>query len=228
MANQSLASVPPNVDQPLVLRRFLLRLVEQLDVLLGNRGNAASTSYVSQAELSAATGGTANSVVDLAEQISELSTSLTTLSATLTELIDSTDLILDRSLELAWTKGFSVSFIGRSTNGSLTMTNSYNIATGERVAAGVYEFTLTQTTILSTTILDVVQPAVDHLFSVTATSELFKTEYTTAGLAAGTFRVLVYEVTAVATKPTLTAYDPITAGDVVRCSGLANLPGALP
>lgn len=39
MANQTLAVVPPDVAEPIVLRRFLSRLVEQLDVLVGNRAS---------------------------------------------------------------------------------------------------------------------------------------------------------------------------------------------
>jgi len=50
MANQSLVSVPPNVGEPVVLQRFLSRLVEQLDIVLGNRAGPAE-SYVSQEEL---------------------------------------------------------------------------------------------------------------------------------------------------------------------------------
>ena len=50
MVNQSLVSVPPNVDDPLVLQRFLSRLVEQLDIVLGNRAGPTN-QYVSQEEL---------------------------------------------------------------------------------------------------------------------------------------------------------------------------------
>jgi len=50
MANQSLVSVPPNVGEPVVLQRFLSRLVEQLDIVLGNRAGPTE-SYVSQNEL---------------------------------------------------------------------------------------------------------------------------------------------------------------------------------
>ena len=50
MANQSIISVPPNVEDPTVLRRFLSRLVEQLDVVVGNRAGP-NDQYVSQEEL---------------------------------------------------------------------------------------------------------------------------------------------------------------------------------
>lgn len=54
MANQSLISLPPNVEEPVVLQRFLSRLVEQLDIVLGNRAGP-SDQYVSQEELLAQT-----------------------------------------------------------------------------------------------------------------------------------------------------------------------------
>ena len=50
MANQSLVSVPPNVTEPVVLQRFLSRLVEQLDIVLGNRAGPTD-EYVSQEQL---------------------------------------------------------------------------------------------------------------------------------------------------------------------------------
>lgn len=50
MANQSLISVPPNVEDSLVLQRFLSRLVEQLDIVLGNRAGPAA-QYVNQEDL---------------------------------------------------------------------------------------------------------------------------------------------------------------------------------
>lgn len=54
MANQSLISVPPNVDEPVVLQRFLARLVEQLDIVLGNRAGPAA-QYVEQQQFTEAT-----------------------------------------------------------------------------------------------------------------------------------------------------------------------------
>ena len=50
MANQSIISVPPNVEEPVVLQRFLSRLVEQLDVVLGNRAGP-SNQYIDQEQL---------------------------------------------------------------------------------------------------------------------------------------------------------------------------------
>ena len=45
MADDSFIAVPPNVStDPVALRRFLLRLIEQLDVAFGNRGSSAFAS----------------------------------------------------------------------------------------------------------------------------------------------------------------------------------------
>jgi len=50
MPNESIISVPPNVTDPVVLRRFLLRLVEQLDIVIGNR-TGEENKYVKQQSL---------------------------------------------------------------------------------------------------------------------------------------------------------------------------------
>ena len=50
MANQSLVSIPPDLEDPIVLRRFLARLVEQLDIVLGNRAGP-SQQYIDQSQL---------------------------------------------------------------------------------------------------------------------------------------------------------------------------------
>ena len=50
MANQSLVAIPPNVEEPIVLKRFLSRLVEQLDIVLGNRAGPQN-KYADQQQL---------------------------------------------------------------------------------------------------------------------------------------------------------------------------------
>lgn len=50
MPNQSIISVPFNVQEPIVLTRFLTRLVEQLDIVLGKR-SGENTQYVDQSQL---------------------------------------------------------------------------------------------------------------------------------------------------------------------------------
>jgi hypothetical protein len=79
MANQTLISVPPNVEEPVVLRRFLSRLLEQLDVVLGNRGAETNEQYVSQQDLLA-------SAATLTESLEVASTTLANLIDTLGDL----------------------------------------------------------------------------------------------------------------------------------------------
>ena len=87
MANQSLVSIPPDLEDPTVLRRFLARLVEQLDIVVGNKAGPQQ-QYVDN------------------EQLIKTSNSLTkALSAAISELenaISSTDkLIKEESSALA-------------------------------------------------------------------------------------------------------------------------------
>ena len=41
MANETIAQVPTDVTDPVILKRFLSRLVERLDITLGFRGDDA-------------------------------------------------------------------------------------------------------------------------------------------------------------------------------------------
>ena len=50
MPNQSLVSIPPDLEDPTVLRRFLARLVEQLDIVLGNKAGPQQ-KYVDNQQL---------------------------------------------------------------------------------------------------------------------------------------------------------------------------------
>ena len=48
MANKTITQVPIDIENPIVLKRFLSKLVEQLDIILGNRG---TSSYLTGADL---------------------------------------------------------------------------------------------------------------------------------------------------------------------------------
>jgi len=50
MANQSIISLPPDIEDPVVLKRFLARLVEQLDIVFGNKAGP-QRQYVDQDQL---------------------------------------------------------------------------------------------------------------------------------------------------------------------------------
>ena len=53
MDNQSIVAIPPDLEDPIVLRRFLARLVEQIDVVLGNKSDP-SKDRVDQEQLAKA------------------------------------------------------------------------------------------------------------------------------------------------------------------------------
>ena len=72
MANESLISVPPDLEDPIVLRRFLARLVEQLDIVLGNRAGPTK-QYADQKELAEVSKELTNA---LALAVTELETAL--------------------------------------------------------------------------------------------------------------------------------------------------------
>jgi len=48
MANESLIQIPPNVAEPIVLQRVLLRVVEQIDLITGARGADGLQSQVNE------------------------------------------------------------------------------------------------------------------------------------------------------------------------------------
>ena len=43
MGNSSFIAIPPNIDDPIVLRRILDKIVEVMDLAFGNRGNSKFT-----------------------------------------------------------------------------------------------------------------------------------------------------------------------------------------
>jgi len=86
--NESLVAIPPDVAEPEVLRRFLLRLVEELDSVLGFRGN---DSLVRQSDLSQTSEGLDSARVTL----SSLSEDLTTLSDLVREITEESEVGAD-------------------------------------------------------------------------------------------------------------------------------------
>jgi len=86
--NESLVAIPPDVAEPEVLRRFLLRLVEELDSVLGFRGN---DSLVRQSDLSQTSEGLDSARVTL----SSLSEELTTLSDLVREITEESEVGAD-------------------------------------------------------------------------------------------------------------------------------------
>ena len=88
MANESLISVPPDLEDPIVLRRFLARLVEQLDIILGNRAGPTK-QYTDQEELARVSKELTNA---LALAVTKLETALTLVN----ELTEEASALSDR------------------------------------------------------------------------------------------------------------------------------------
>lgn len=64
MSNQSIISIPPNVEDPMVLRRVLSRMTEVIDSIAGARGSA-QLNFVGRDEFSTAIDSLEQSLVVL-------------------------------------------------------------------------------------------------------------------------------------------------------------------
>ena len=218
MTNQSFVSLQPDIEDPEVLRRTLSLIIEKVDIILGNRGNAG---YISTADIDLDNEETDAAIAEIIRvnnaqtvQIQQLQSDIFVLKS-------------QSAIEATWVKGWFVDFIGRASNGAITMAQDLNISSGQRVAVGTYEFTLAQTTIDGVDILTEVSPAISHTIANLVTSELFSVEYTTVGAAADSFRVLVNELVITAGVITKNLIDPITAGDTIVVAGLMDASGAI-
>lgn len=240
MANESLIQVPSNVEEPLVLQRFLLRLVEELDILLGKRGASTDNQYVAQKELIAA--GTA-----LAEVIATAEGNLAEATALLEQVLENVSLSLqgdidaineeqavqntniDKLTNFSWFRPFTLTFQGRNTNGAATLNLEYNIASGNRTAVGVYEFALTNTARSGVDLLQYTQQLSSFIIADSATSEAYYIKVAVTDVVLGTFTVSVFAVELGAgSKLKYTPYDPLST-DRVSIVGMYTPPGlALP
>ena len=54
MANRTFMEVPPSIEDPDVLRKFLLLLLQNLDKAFGNRGNTGFTTAAQATGISSA------------------------------------------------------------------------------------------------------------------------------------------------------------------------------
>lgn len=233
MANESFIAVPANVEDPVILRRFLLRLVEQVDIAFGNRGGE-DTSYVEQRaliesadSLSAAITLAQNTLDDaikaledtLGNDTQEILQQLESLSNDLENLTDRV-LLVENSKA---TKGFMVDFTVDALNTVITGTE-YNTQNGTRVGAGHYRFDLVRATYNSVNVKDNTVVTVSLQAAVSTNSEAYVVEYVPTATA-GKFDVLVYELVLSGTKIVRQAYD-IQPGDTISLAGIFNAPGS--
>lgn len=95
--NESIAAVPVDIRDPDTLKRFLDRLVERLDIVLGYRG---SNSYVSTADVDELTKNIAETVESLLSDLSGLQLRIDELAAELAAQLEQLEAILARLDEL--------------------------------------------------------------------------------------------------------------------------------
>jgi len=229
MSKQSLSAVPPDVAKPEVLKRFLSRLIEELDIALGFRGTGKD-KYVSQQELNSA----AEALSSLVTGLSEVSRRFQQLRKDLEQLSADSDAFLARLAQVeaaaeaayvfastqTWLKMYFIDFIGRNTDGAVTISSSYNVASANRVGAGRYDITFTANSFLSTAIQNS-KTIVELLVAPTATSSVFTVETKWNAL---TLELYVWQHTISGANLVRTAYDPVTSNDRISLVGLMPRP----
>ena len=226
MSKQSLSAVPPDVAKPEVLKRFLSRLIEELDIVLGFRGTGKD-KYVSQQELNSAAETLSSLVKGLSEATSrfqQLRKDLDKLSIEATTLLSRINSVETYAQSVGlfaetqtWLKMFEFDFKGAAVNGAVTPTRQFNVATLTRVGAGRYDVAFTANSFLGTTITANTKVAVEFRIEPAATTSVFSVEYVWN---TNVLELYIWQHAISGTNLIRSAYDPIGATDSVRVSGL--------
>lgn len=233
MANESLISVPPNVEDPRVLQRFLTRLVEQLDIILGRRVGV-STEYVDQAQLQKRVNELLQFIDDatvlIEQNIEELDNLLSDAAQKLKQDLQQLEsglaaltLLVDSLESYAHVKGAILEFTVDGSN-NIVFGETYNVASGVRVGVGLYEFVLSQSTFFGADVVTKSIPTIAEVIAPNINSQAYRVTF--IRVSASTFRLQVQEL--VYTTLTLiqaNAYD-IVPGDKIFMSLLFNRPSA--
>jgi len=232
MSNESIIQVPPNVEEPIVLQRFLLRLVEELDIVLGKRAAGTNDQYVAQKQLLDSAAVLETAIADAQERLAEATSLLEqNIDNTQEDLSDEIDAIKDVNAtqaalltiinNFAWYRPFTVAFPGRNTNGVVIPSLEYNIASVTRSAVGVYDIVLIDAQDSDgDDLLDRTQHSVSYDIADSAASQHYTVNYSLTSAAAGTFTLSVFSVEQGAgNKLVYVAYDPLNT-DVVNVMGM--------
>lgn len=232
MSKQSLSAVPPDVAKPEVLKRFLSRLVEELDIVLGFRGTGKD-KYVSQQELNSA----AETLSSLSAGLSDATRHFQQLRKDLSTLILEASTLLDKIAAVenyaqsvglfaetqTWLKMFELDFKGTAVNGVIAPTRQFNVATLTRVGAGRYDVAFISNSFLGTTITDNTKVVVEFRIEPAATTSVFSVEYVWN---ANVLELYIWQHEISGTNLVRSAYDPTGAADSIRVSGLIARPSA--
>ena len=136
MANQSFINIPPNIEDPTVLRRVLTRLSEQVDTLFGARSGAEST-YIDEKTLTELT-DSLNESIEEAKVILKQAAEVT--EASVQQSIEALENQVKSLQSSKVAKGLAVSFTVDG-SGDPDVQFSSNIGTMANTATGVYTLT---------------------------------------------------------------------------------------
>jgi len=234
MSNESLIAIPPDVTDPILLRRTLSHIVEQLDVVLGNRASGANT-YVDQAQLvtsaeeiasllQSATDALQSALDDL-EEVSE---------GGLAELEDRVEVLentagllqgqIDNIKNAMVIKGAMLSFTVDGL-GDPVINLNYNIDTVVHTSTGVYTVNIDELDFEGYDVLENSVATIAWVIAPDTLSEVFTVTVTLTATPGEFVLTIKEQIVGAGSKLEWVLYD-LAVDDIVEASLLMTLPGA--
>lgn len=231
MANQSFIAVPPNLEDAVVLRRFLSKLVEQVDVIAGNRADAAyveetsllTAANVLKTQLETATEGL-TAALEALELLDETTVEdiLQQIQAEREKNVDQDDR-LDNLQQLAAIKGCVYKFTVDALGDQVPLVN-FNVVSNSHPAIGEYEIELDTKTFEGVDVVTNSVASSSYRIAASVNTSLFRVRVVPQ-VATGFLRILVDEVAATGANLGYTPYN-LAINDVVEVTLILTLPGA--
>lgn len=230
MGNQSFIAVPPNLEDATVLRRFLSKLVERVDIIAGNR---ASSAYAEESDLLKAADLLKT---QLEEATSELSAALESIEllddSTIEDILlqiqaentknSEQDTRLDNLQQLVPIKGCAYKFTVDGLGDQNPLVN-FNVSADSHPAVGVYEIELATKTFEGVSVIPNSTASVSYRIAPSANTSLFRVRVVPQ-VTLGFLRILVDEVTATGANLGYTPYN-IAVNDVIDVTLIMTIPG---
>lgn len=189
-----------------------------------NTGNISANT----AAIAVNSGDIAQNTSDISDNSTDIATNTGNIATNTSNIATNTSDISDLNTNIfEWfpVKACAFSIDGDGANDP-TINHSYNVTSIVRTGTGVYDVTLTQSTVNGTDIADRATYAIAWKIADSGNTELFRVEVDS--FAGSTLTINVYEVTANVADLEYTAYDFI-AGDNITLTVLMNAgTGALP
>ena len=230
MANQSVIAVPQTVEDPRILKRFLSRLVEEVDILLGYRADTTG-ALISQAdlirqatELEDALKLAKDALTQATEKLDEsLAADVDKLLGRVSTLENSVAAIQVVVANFSLLKGLKLKFTVDVSNNILhTINYNINTVSSSRISTGVYRFTLLQDTFYGYGVIANSTAALTFVIADSATSEGYKVDF--AEVTASTFEIRVQSITqGTGNKLQLDPYD-LQPGDTITTTAMFGFP----